>query len=200
MSFFSGVYSPSIGFTLAFGQSAKQLVGLSGICIGLGEVIGGVTFGLMGKKTTRFGKDPIVIVGFILHIVAFFLVFMNLPDNAPLGDTTDTSYFNPPIVYVALISSFLLGLGDACFNTQIYAMLGGTFASQSAAAFALFKFVQSVGAAASFIYSSYCGLRTQLAILVVLGTLGTASFCIVEWAAKRKARSNGSLEDKMESH
>lgn len=40
LSFFSGVYSSSIGFTLQLGENAKQLVGLSGILIGLGEVLG----------------------------------------------------------------------------------------------------------------------------------------------------------------
>ena len=34
------MYSPSIGFTKQMGENAKQLVGLSGIFIGLGEVIG----------------------------------------------------------------------------------------------------------------------------------------------------------------
>lgn len=195
LSFYSGVYSPSIGFTLGFGESAKQLVGLSGICIGLGEVIGGVTFGLLGKRTIRFGRDPIVLAGFVVHVIAFFLIFMNLPTNAPLGDTTDISYLNPPLAYVALVCSFLLGLGDACFNTQVYSMLGGVFASQSAAAFALFKFVQSVGAAASFIYSSYCGLNTHLLILVGTGTVGTASFVMVEWAQKRRQNTNEAHED-----
>lgn len=199
LSFFSGVYSSSIGFTMGFGEKAKQLVGLSGICIGVGEVLGGVTFGLLGKKTIRFGRDPIVIVGFLVHILAFFLIYLNLPANAPLGDTTDTSYFNPPLAYVALICSFLLGLGDACFNTQVYSMLGGVFASRSAAAFALFKFVQSVGAAASFIYSSYAGLQTHIIILIVFGTLGTASFCLVEWAAKRRLNQiESSVEDKLD--
>lgn len=34
------MYSSSIGFTEAFGDWAKQLVGLSGIFIGVGEVLG----------------------------------------------------------------------------------------------------------------------------------------------------------------
>lgn len=38
-SFLSGVYSPSIGFTLQF-EDSKRLVGLSGIFIGVGEVMG----------------------------------------------------------------------------------------------------------------------------------------------------------------
>lgn len=89
LSFFSGVYSPSIGFTTQIGETAKQLVGLSGIFIGVGEVTGGVAFGLLGTRTSKMGRDPIVILGFIIHIVAFFLIFLNLPNGANLGDTKD---------------------------------------------------------------------------------------------------------------
>lgn len=143
MSFFSGVYSSSIGFTLSIGESAKQLVGLSGICIGIGEVSGGVLFGLLGAKTNqRFGRDMIVGMGFVLHAIAFLLIFLNLPNAAPFGDTHDTAFLQPPLASVALLCSLLLGFGDACFNTQIYSMLGGVFAKKSAAAFALFKFTQ----------------------------------------------------------
>lgn len=83
MSFYSGVYSPSIGFTLRFGESAKQFVGLSGICIGIGEISGGVIFGLLGSRTIKYGRDPIVIVGFIVHLLSFLLIYLNLPNDAP---------------------------------------------------------------------------------------------------------------------
>lgn len=142
LSFFSGVYSSSIGFTLAIGESAKQLVGLSGICIGIGEVFGGILFGLLGSKTVKYGRDPVVIMGLIIHLASFVLILLNLPDKSPFEDTNDIGFFNPPRAWVAILCSFLLGFGDACFNTQIYSMLGGSFAKNSAAAFALFKFTQ----------------------------------------------------------
>lgn len=142
LSFFSGVYSASIGFTLGFGDQAKQLVGMSGIFIGIGEVLGGVLFGLLGSKTTKFGRNPVVVMGLVIHLITFALIGLNLPNSAPFQDSSDTSLFNPPIAWLAVMCSFLLGFGDACFNTQIYSMLGGSFAHNSAAAFAIFKFTQ----------------------------------------------------------
>lgn len=186
LSFFSGVYSPSIGFTLAMGDGVKQLVGLSGICIGVGEVSGGVLFGLLGSSR-RFGRDLIVIAGMALHLISFALIFANLPDEAPFGDTTAIAYLNPPSRTLALLCSVLLGFGDACFNTQIYSMLGGVFAQQSAAAFAIFKFAQSLAAAASFVYSSHVGLSGQMGILCGFGVVGTVCFCTIEWSQRRRA-------------
>lgn len=185
LSFFSGVYGASIGFTKAIGESAKQLVGLNGVFLGVGEVLGGVVFGLLGKRTSKWGRDPIVIAGFIIHIISFVLILMNIPDAAPFGDTDEVAFFNPPLPAVAILCSFLLGLGDACFNTQIYSMLGGVFAKNSAEAFSIFKFTQSVAAAVSFVYSSHLGLRVQLGILLVFGVLGTVCFWLVELAVKR---------------
>lgn len=39
-TFEDGVYSPSIGFTLAFGDSVKELMPLSGISSGVGALLG----------------------------------------------------------------------------------------------------------------------------------------------------------------
>lgn len=102
---------------------------------------GGALFGILGSKTSRWGRDPIVIMGYLIHLVCFFLIFINLPAEAPFGDTTAVSYIEPS-PYLAMFCSFLLGFGDACFNTQIYSILGGNYADNSTSAFALFKFTQ----------------------------------------------------------
>ena len=108
----------------------------------MGEVSGGVIFGLLGSKTIKYGRDPIVIMGFVVHMIAFFLIFLNLPNLSPFGATSDIAYLNPPNAALALTCSFLLGFGDSCFNTQIYSLLGGVFAKKSAEAFSIFKFTQ----------------------------------------------------------
>lgn len=131
---------------------------MAGICIGIGEVFGGGLFGILGAKTTRFGRDPIVIAGYIVHLVAFFLIFLNLPDNAPFRDTNDIAYIDPPKPWIALLCAFLLGFGDSCFNTQIYSMLGGVFVKNSVGAFALFKFTQVC-------ITQYCGSNLQFLLI-----------------------------------
>ena len=89
----SGVYGSSVGFTTGFGSDAKSLVGFHGIVVGVGEIAGGLLFGIFGHYLTRQrGRDPVVVLGFVLHMIAFFLVFVNLPEDAPFGDTDGHAY------------------------------------------------------------------------------------------------------------
>ncbi|XP_015511417.1 UNC93-like protein MFSD11 [Neodiprion lecontei] len=194
LTFYSGVYSASIGFTQAMGSESKKLVGLSGIFIGVGEVVAGALFGILASKTVRFGRDPIVIVGFIVHMFAFCTIFLNLPDDSPFQTTAESGFISASPT-LAMIGSLALGFGDACFNTQVYALLGVLYAKDSAPAFALFKFTQSVAAAISFSYSSHIGLYIQLGILVCFLVLGTLTFCIVEFALRRQKKEQRSESD-----
>ncbi|CAH1171251.1 unnamed protein product [Phaedon cochleariae] len=193
LGFFSGVYSSCIGFTKSFSEG-KELVGISGIFIGVGEVLGGVLFGILGSKTIKWGRDPIVAAGFLIHAAAFFLVFINLPNNSPFGETDDTAYITSN-AYLAIFCSFLLGFGDSCYNTQILSLLGSVYADNSASAFALFKFMQSVGAAISFFYAESLVLYGQLGVLLITACLGTLTFVRIEWLAKKQATAARKQEE-----
>uniref|UniRef100_A0A3B3ZU92 Uncharacterized protein n=1 Tax=Periophthalmus magnuspinnatus TaxID=409849 RepID=A0A3B3ZU92_9GOBI len=191
LTFYSGVYGTSIGAMTRFGTDAKGLIGLSGICIGAGEILGGGVFGMM-NKCTRFGRNPVVLLGLITHYLAFYLIFLNIAEDAPVAPEagTDLQAFITPSVGVALLCSFLLGLGDSCFNTQLLSIIGFMFKDNSAPAFAVFKFIQSIMAAIAFFYSNYFLLHWQLLILVVSGFLGTVTFFGAEWVAEAKRRNS----------
>jgi len=184
LTFWSGVYGPSIANTQDFGKAAKSLNGMHGIFVGVGEIIGGLGFGIFGHVLVKRGRDPVIMLGFVCNMVAFFLAFINLPATAPMGLSTDHAYIasNP---YLAIFTSFLLGFGDACYNTQIYSILGTLYSDDSAPAFALFKFVQSTSAAVAFFYSGHLQLPFHLLILVVMCVAGTLTFCLVEFKAYR---------------
>ncbi|XP_053707744.1 UNC93-like protein MFSD11 isoform X3 [Synchiropus splendidus] len=164
LSFYSGVYGTCIGATTQFGNKAKGLIGISGIVVGIGEIVGefeeaqsgggcsgtdarcppgGGLFGLLCKNS-HFRRTSVVFLGMVVHFIAFYLIFLNIPGDAPVvfSTTTQTTPFLTPSASVALLCSFLLGLGDSCFNTQLYSILGCVYAEQSTPAFAIFKFIQ----------------------------------------------------------
>lgn len=103
LSFFSGVYGTVLGSTKSLGDDANKLIGISGMLIGAGEIIGGATFGLLGSKTTKQGRDPVVMLGYVVHMVSFILIFINLPDAASFEVTS-----NPAYITSRYIISFLL--------------------------------------------------------------------------------------------
>ncbi|XP_031558594.1 UNC93-like protein MFSD11 [Actinia tenebrosa] len=185
LTFFSGVYGTSVANTLKI-PSAQKIIGLVGVSIGVGEILGGLAFGIFGKKTNKFGRDPIVLLGLVVHLAAFLMIFLNIPSHAPIGKTLDKAYIKPN-QYIALICAFLLGLGDSSFNTQIYSILGFAYSDDSAPAFALFKFTQSLFAAVGFFYSNRIQLQWQLLILVIWSFIGTLGFFTVEWKHKKRA-------------
>ncbi|XP_041719033.2 UNC93-like protein MFSD11 [Coregonus clupeaformis] len=181
LAFYSGVYGTCIGATTEFGAAAKGLIGISGIVVGIGEIVGGGIFGLVCKNN-RFRRTSVVFLGMVVHFIAFYLIYLNIPDDAPVVLKTSTlnKPYLTPSISIALLCSFLLGLGDSCFNTQLYSILGRVYAEQSAPAFAIFKFIQSIFAAVAFFYSGYLLLTWQLLLMVILGFIGTLCFFMVE--------------------
>ncbi|XP_037849847.1 UNC93-like protein MFSD11 isoform X2 [Chlorocebus sabaeus] len=145
---------------------------------------GGSLFGLLSKNN-RFGRNPVVLLGILVHFIAFYLIFLNMPGDAPIAPVkgTDSSAYIKSSKEVAILCSFLLGLGDSCFNTQLLSILGFLYSEDSAPAFAIFKFVQSICAAVAFFYSNYLLLHWQLLVMVIFGFFGTISFFTVEWEA-----------------
>jgi len=187
LSIWSGVYPTSVGFFGGLGTDRKALATIALISIAAGEVIGGATFGFFGHLTAKRGRDPIVVLGFILSMLAYFLTFLAIPNSANLNETEELAFIDPNR-YLIIFIAFLLGFSDACFNTQITSILGGVFKEQSSSAFAIFKFMQSLSAAIAFFYSPYLSLQWQLLAAVTLDIIGTVAFCKVEWSS-----NNGTL-------
>ena len=82
---------------------------------------------------SRRGRDPIVVLGFILSMLAYFLTFLAIPNSANLNETEELAFidpnrflvivlnlkFDPLFRYLIIFIAFLLGFSDACFNTQV---------------------------------------------------------------------------------
>ena len=55
------------------------------------------------------GSAPVIILGFLVHVASFALIFLSLPDMAAHCPTEEVSYFNPPSLAVALLCAVCLG-------------------------------------------------------------------------------------------
>lgn len=91
-TFISGVYGTALGATWQFGEDAKKFIGLSGVFMGLGEIFGGATFGLMGSRITKqIGREKIFILGLLFTLSAFGLIYINLPPDSAIVDRAKTN-------------------------------------------------------------------------------------------------------------
>ena len=186
--------------TAAF-NNRVSLNGLHGIMIGVGEISGGLVFGIFGYVTNRLGRYPVVVLGTFLQFVAFVCVFINIPNNAPTVEdvTFDNAILIPSNTGLAIFSSIILGFGDACYNTQVLSLLGGIYRDEAGPAFAIFKFVQCVAAAAGFVYAGYIPLYYHVGMLWVIGTVGTIVFIKIDIQTARKEKKNPVEEDALDN-
>lgn len=50
-------------------------------------------FGILGRYTNRWGKDPVVLLGMLTHFAVYLLVYYNLPSNASIEDVPSKDSF-----------------------------------------------------------------------------------------------------------
>ena len=50
--------------------------------------LAGALFGILGKYTNKLGRDVVVLLGMLVHLGTFLLIFFNLPDGAIGGPVT----------------------------------------------------------------------------------------------------------------
>ncbi|XP_075627061.1 UNC93-like protein MFSD11 isoform X2 [Balearica regulorum gibbericeps] len=136
LTFFSGVYGTCIGAVNRFGSEEKSLIGLSGIFIGVGEILGGGIFGLLSKNN-RFGRNPIVMLGIVVHFIAFYLIFFNMPNDAPIAPmegTDDVAYMMPSnkpagAARGCMLCSFATGPGARCQKQEAAERIAGCWSA-----------------------------------------------------------------------
>ncbi|XP_050508942.1 UNC93-like protein MFSD11 [Diabrotica virgifera virgifera] len=194
LGFFSGIYASCIGFTREL-PNRKLLVGLSGIFVGIGEIFAGSLISIFPKKVAELGRSVLIGVGCFVHSLSFILIFINLPDNSPFGDTDEPAIIQSNTV-LAMFCSFLLGMGDCIIANVITSLLGTVYSEEAPSAFAIFQFFVAVGAVINFVTAELLGLYYKLAMLFGLGILSTVFFIIVDTSCKRKLLGN---KDKIET-
>ncbi|PIC20859.1 hypothetical protein B9Z55_025905 [Caenorhabditis nigoni] len=165
MTFYTGVYTSCLSATQALKTFSDLVIPYNALLIGAGQICGGIVTGALGKAL-KLRSQHIVFLAFVGHMIAFILAYLSLPNDSTVH-STDAPTILAPTLNLTLIISFLLGISDALWQTQIYVTIGAAFKDDPVNAFAIFKFFQSMAACVSFFYSSFLFLSSQLLILVV---------------------------------
>lgn len=117
-----------------------------------------------------------VVFSCLIHITSSVLIYINIPNDASLHPTMETSWLNPPSFKVAMFVAFLLGLGDGCITPQMYTTIGAIWPKDPSPAFALYIFFLTATRAGAFFLGTQIGLHIQILIFVVTSLVGTITF------------------------
>ncbi|CAI4226362.1 unnamed protein product [Auanema sp. JU1783] len=175
-SLWTSIYPTAISFTQQMGNNNSVLMALSAISSGFGQIL---LCSWVAARRFALKRNHFVITGFFLHIISFIGIYINFPPNSSIHLTNDIGIIQPN-PYLTCFISFILGFGDGCWNTQVYALIGDVFSHCSNEAFALFNFYQSALTCASLFYSAHITLTSHLAILCTSSTIAVFCFCLVD--------------------
>jgi len=58
-------------------------------------VLAGLLFGILGNfaKQRRPGRDSVLLIGYITHMVTFYLIFITFPADSPLQESEMKPYY-----------------------------------------------------------------------------------------------------------
>ncbi|XP_067633279.1 UNC93-like protein MFSD11 [Eurosta solidaginis] len=188
-AFYSGVYGPALSDTKGLDMESSEVLNLGYIFKGCGGFLGAAIFAVLGDLTIRWGRDVFMYMAGVFHLLAFILIFLNVPNSATFGQSNESSVIHPPNLSVAMTCSFFYGFGASFYTVHIYSMLAGSFMAESTAGFAIYKFFQCLACALSYLYSRFVSLYIQMGILIVILIAAVVCFGIVERGPKEKNRA-----------
>lgn len=135
---------------------------------GLADAISSIA---VGSLSDRVGRTRLIALAATLHAAVYaFLAAYTVPQHA------HGAFFALAIVWA---------VGDAVWNTQLYAVLGAFFGDQTEPAFANMKFFQALTTAVAFLYNKHVGEEFKLGLL--LGTLVVG--VLFMWVCHRREMS-----------
>ena len=172
LSFFNSIYPTSVGFTKAFGVNRKQYAGATGMLIGVGQIAAGILL-IVSRRMKK--QEYILVLAYVLSILTFGSIYVNLPNNSSTMDTDDPAIIHPSLP-LAFINAFSLGFADGCIETQIYRFIIEHYLDNAAPPFAILTSIQGLSMGIMFLLSDYIGLHLHCILLLISCTIGIAAF------------------------
>lgn len=169
-AFIAGDYTKSyVGCALGI-----ENIGFVMICYGVTDAVCSLLF---GRLVQFVGHIPFFVLAFFLHggLQIAFLLWQVGNDK----------------IYLFYIFAALWGMGDAVIQTQINALYGFLWTTNSEAAFANYRLWESLGFIIAFATQNFLCTNIKIYICIAFLCVGMLSYAIVEVLFRRKHGSNG---------
>ncbi|BES88677.1 UNC93-like protein MFSD11-like [Nesidiocoris tenuis] len=188
-SFGWGVHSSCVGFTRGFGSFSTELAPITSVAYGIGGTLGGGVHAVAPYLQLNWTRRYAFGMGYILQLFGLLGIFLNLPNSSVFGYTDESPFLGTPIVWLACVCSFMMGIGDSFYNTQLYPLLAFLHPEYSAHTAALYKFTKSMAMAAFYFASITVGLHAQVIIMVLTGFFAVLCFSAVDVKVYKRCES-----------
>lgn len=189
-SFFAGIYSNCLGFTLNLPNTAMVKMALSGLFTGCGGIIGGIFMSFAARKIKT--KGFVMIGAFLAQAVNLITVLLNLPNSCPKAKTNDDAIISSSI-YLAFVNAFVFGILDVILFSLAYSLYLFIFKDKISEAHATFRIIACIGIAVQFSCTPYFGLYGIIYMHLLMYLLTVVSYNLVERKhilLKRKEEEN----------
>lgn len=149
-------------------------------CFGAIDAVCSISF---GKVSDTIGRLPIVAICSIAHFGAYGFVYFLAPslENGTIQIPEEWYYY--------FLAGLMFGIGDAGFNTQMYAITQAIFSDQKEAAVSNLKFFQSIAMGTMFMFTKTIPYNWKIYLCV--GTLVLATLPL--FLSKEVRRVNSGL-------
>jgi len=140
---------------------------------------------IIGHVSDTVGRLPCIVVGVLFNTATILFLYVWTISQANL--------------WIFFVCAIGLGVGDAVFNTQTYAITATFYEHQTEAAFANLKLFQAGCSAIAFLYDNAFGLNTKALIVLAAQAFGVLVLLLCHFCVQKLDKEKGKQQTFVEA-
>ncbi|KAK6056446.1 hypothetical protein COOONC_06051, partial [Cooperia oncophora] len=161
------------------------LVAFYGICLGLGEFIGGLFVYFLSRRINNFSLTPTMLCHALFSMCFQALVFISFPTWSTARPSGGEGLLLSPTVTTCVLCGLFAGLADSTITTARTVVCQIAVPQRRPQAFSLSRLIQSVSSSVVLALSPQMSVTTWTVTMLIALTIGTASFTFVTMRATK---------------
>uniref|UniRef100_A0A7I4YMX9 UNC93-like protein MFSD11 n=1 Tax=Haemonchus contortus TaxID=6289 RepID=A0A7I4YMX9_HAECO len=183
-SFYLAVFPTTFSFAHSL-NTHTHLVAYYGICLGIGEFIGGLFVSFLSRRIRNFSLTPTMLCHAVFSICFTTLLFLAFPTWSTARPSPGEGIVLSPTVPICIVCGLLVGLADSTITTARTVICQIAVPHRRPQAFSLSRLIQSVSSSIVLFLSPEMSVTIWTVTLLTSLAFGTASFGYVAMQATK---------------